>query len=574
MMSVKSKSRKSLKSSKDNNYNNNNKSSIVSSLNILPCCKSKSSSFSRKIPNINPVILKSIQSQPKSAQRTYESLHRSHENLVPSIYFSLSHLPSNDHDSPLLSPGRTVLSLNSINKKHRNTKTIKRNLLIYSTSKDKKKSFFSKQSQILSLIEMKSQKLFTNQHNLILKDLVFFEEGLEKQKFKKPKRKFAIKKCKDSVFKQIIYPLMAFFKAKAHKISMIQFWKRPFCESSMVWDLVILCLLVFYYIWLPIELAFKITDSPIYLFATTGFFLLADSLKKVINHSSEKKNTHSNNPNQDFILDVISIFFLGIFLFDIWSVLRPLWGLGFIILKVQEVQRNILKVQIQIKMKKRLSFILAVSILLIRTFCFANLTGCLWIYIGLNCPDQTSSWISNFVTSYSNLSLYFRSLTVNLTNITFVGLGMTQGLIVPANSIEYFYNCLVTFSGFLFVWYNLRSCQQLFTKEDEEEKVNLAEFERILKNYGLDYDERIGFTKELGLVLSKNREKKMFGELLKMMSPSFQETLLMRIYWPIIKKMPVLAKNFSKAFLVKLLHKIRIISITPNETLFKVMIFF
>ena len=331
-----------------------------------------------------------------------------------------------------------------------------------------------------------------------------------------------------------------------------------------------LLLLGFYYIWVPIELAFRINDEPEILFTISGIFLSLDSVKKAIVHSAEKTKSRESL-KLDLFFDVFSLVLLGVFLFNVLAILRPVWAVGFIVLKIPEVRDNLRKIQTQLKMRKRLSFFIAVLMVLLRIFCFANLTGCLWIYLGFNYKEHELSWIDNILSSYSSFGLYFRSLSVNLANVTFIGLGVSSGLIIPTNSIEYIYSSCVTIAGFLFVWYNFRSCQRLFTKEDEDEKVNLNEFERILKSYGLDYGERMGFTKELGMVLSKNREQKLFGELLKMMSPSFQEGLLMRIYWPIINKIPVLAKNFSKGFLVKLLQKIKIISITPNETLFKVI---
>lgn len=502
----------------------------------------------------------------KIIQRTFDYIQKTKEK-IPSIYFSLNHVPVVDP----VSPQRSALSLKSYNKNHHDSKTIKRNLLIYSTTKEKKKLSEMRQSQASSFAEPKSMKLFTNQKNLILKDMVFFEEGLNEhqKKNKKKNNKFKLRKCFSRFKTRIFDPFALFFKNFTNKY-LLKSQKRTFLESPILWDLLVLLLLGFYYIWVPIELAFKINDDPEILFTVSGIFLSLDSVKKAIVHSAEKTKTRESL-KMDLLFDVFSLVLLGLFLFDVCSFLRPVWAVGFIVLKIPEVRDNLKKIQTQLKMKKRLSFFIAVLIVLARIFCFANLTGCLWIYLGVNYKEHDLSWIDNILSSYSSFGLYFRSLSVNLANVTFIGLGVSPGLIIPTNSIEYIYSSFVTMTGFLFVWYNFRSCQRLFTKEEEDEKVNLNEFERILKSYGLDYGERMGFTKELGMVLSKNREQKLFGELLKMMSPSFQEGLLMRIYWPIIKKIPVLAKNFSKGFLVKLLHKIKIVSITPNETLFKVI---
>ena len=539
--------------------------------------KSKSSSFSHKPPPQTPFTAKN---PTRSIHQSYDVGQKSQDNFFPSIYFSLNNIPP--YDSPLTAHKSLYSLKNFDDKKHRDTKTIKRNLLIYSASKEKRKSYYSGLvSRLTNLIEPRTDKLFTNQQNLIFKDLAFFEEGLMRciRPHKKSIKDFWIR-LKDYFTIGILRILRVFLHICQPNRALKNIYNRiSWHESHIIWDFMILILLGFYYIWVPIELAFELANFQLYLFICSGILLIISSFIKAVMLYEENKNTWIKNDflskyfKNHFILDLAALIFLAIFLLNAESNLRLFWSLGFLSLKFPESLQNIQRINAKIKLYRLSQLIFGLVMLFFRVFCFANLTACIWIYIGNYHKEQNFTWLTNLYMengSISQISLYFRCLSVNFANITLIGLGTSQNLINPVTELEFAYNSCITAFGFLFLWYNWKCFSRILDKEIIEESQSLKDFERILKNYGLDYIERMSFTSELGLVLRKNKEQRLFGELLKLMSPSYQERLLMRIYWPIIKKMPVLSKNFTKKFLIKLLHRIKILTVTPNETIFQV----
>lgn len=550
MATNKSKSHKSQKSSKDN------KSSFLSSLNQN---KSKSSSFSRKLPQGKSLASHDNNKLQKVINKSYEGIAKnSQESFIPSIYFSLNHFPM--ADSPI-SAHRSIKSLRTNNNRNTNdTKTIKRNLLIYSVTKEKADSQWPRESLLVDVNEPYRGKVFSNKQNQILKDPVFFEEGVIGEKKQRKKR------VNWSIFVEFIgRKIMMAVKRVNFKEKIRGFQRNLNEERELAWDIVNLVFLGFYGVWMPIDFAFPKENLNIPIISVSGVFFLCAFLIKLEKVKKKKENQYN------FITEGVNLGFLALFLFYS-NIFKPLWAILFILAKFSEIVQILTRIRAKITINPILSLFFNVFLIVFRIFCFANFTACFWIFLGMNPPSQTPyTWLSNEKTT--EISLYFRSLSANLANITLVGLGMTQNAIIPLNTIEYAYNCLVTIVGFLFLCYNFKGfSKQIHLNSDREKSKNLMEFERILKNYGLEYEERTIFTHELGLVLDKNKEQRLFAELLKLMPPSLQEKLLLRIYWPIINKIPVLWKNFSKRFLIKLLPKMKILSISPNETLFKVFL--
>ena len=157
-VSNKSKSHKSHKSSRDksnkSSKDKSNKSSFLSSLNQN---KSKSNLFSKKLPNANSANSNSVSHNilQKTINRSYDQNQKSQESLMPSIYFSLNNVPM--VDSPI-SAGRSLHSFKTMTKHKRETKTIKRNLFIYSVVNQKKKIIGLRKAHFLMLMSHREAK--------------------------------------------------------------------------------------------------------------------------------------------------------------------------------------------------------------------------------------------------------------------------------------------------------------------------------------------------------------------------------------------------------------------------------
>lgn len=577
-MSVKSKSHRSFKSSKDKG------SSYLSSINWnIVANKSKSSSLSRKNPTNktnNPT------QKSKQVHKSFDYKLNSHESFFPNFYYSVDNLPNNA-DSPLSVLKSSVSLKHSDQKRYRGTKTIRRNLLIFSNSKEKRITLatnrFDSKLNIFPTIPI--EKVFTNDQNKIFKDLSFYEEGwvLNRKKHENVKKLTWNLK----IHKLIIRPLIEAIKGTFCRRRKI--FKFDWQEGYLLWDSFFLLIFACFYILLPIRLAFRdetdrLNIYSIGLLIIGALVLIFSTLAKTLVQFIENSDLFLNNKHgflmkclkSHLLLDSLAIIFLFIFLSvkQQDSLMLLFCCLSFLALKLPEAVQIITRIELKIALKSQISLFFQITLLIYRLLCFANLATCLWIFIGVNYKENALSWLSH-TPILSNTALYFRCLTANLSNITLIGLNITPNLIIPVTTSEYIFNIFLSGLGFLFLWSQWRTLQFIFLKgRGQEASENLIEFERILSNHGLDYVERSRFTKELGSVLSKNKEQRLFGELLKLMSPSFQESLLMRIYWPVIKRIPVLSRNFTKVFLVKLLHRIKIQTLAANETLFQVFSWF
>lgn len=557
LMSMKSKSRKSMKSSKDKN------SSFLSSLNNINgiANKSKSSSFSKKLP-LGGSSIKSNSKSYKNGARSYEGDNNNSRksSFFPNFYFSLNQLPAAE-DSPKSMNRKSLFSFRNNGK----TKTIKRNLMLYSTTHERASHFLKKHhklenfhSNVFSFGEITKKKVFTNHQNIIFHDLAFFEEGMPNKKIHKRKNAIVKKTASD------LTPL----KIEENKfINLIKdahffIFKKEF---HFICDFIVILTISTVYIWIPIEIAFK----------TNGVWLFCLSVCSVIFSFLNEFIYEKNFRYFALCLDALSLISIGFLSFvNTPNYLDIFWVLCGFLTRIKLLTTTTNRLRCRINLQTNLEKIFSFVLIIYRFVCLANLFGCLWIYIGYM-EKVSYSWLNILISQQepiSNINLYFRCLASSLSNLTLVGVGFTQGLINPQTGVEYAYICFISVVGIMFFLNNLKTFSTFYNETNKNEFANpsLTEFERILEEYGLDFRERNSFIKELQMVLMKNKDQKVFGELLKMMSPSYQESLLMRIYWPIIKRIPVLSKNFSKGFLIKLLSKIKIVSLTPNEILFQV----
>lgn len=570
---MKSKSRKSMKSSR-----NEKNSSLLSSINFNLnnyANKSKSSSFSRKFPILSHTL--------KSVTRTHKSfMNRSRESskqepLFPNIYFSLHDLCDKMNEYPSDSPRsmnrKSVHSFKNEDAHHRMTTTIKRNLILYNSSKKKMTIKNKNNEEESGFFSFRfnpdaDKKLFSNHQNQIFNDLTFFEEGLKgklkTQKKNKRKRKNAII-VKNNSPDNLIKNMGPVKKNKLLFSVWFQFFKKEF---NFIIDFSVLLLILIIYIWIPIEIAFKSSSSALFSFSIfTIFFSIFRE-----NKDSDKKTVFS----QKFF----SITSMSLFCFlNFGYYLDLVWALFFLLLQSSMIFSTHSSIHRRIQLNSNLHRSFSFFIIIFRFFSLANFLACVWIYLGnaqanYSQNAHSASWLSALLQEEisSQFKLYIRCLNSSLSNLTLVGIGFSEGLIKPITEAEHVYSCVISIIGIFFMGVNWSSFQSLIKENTKkEDDSSFKEFERVLEEYGLDYKERTFYMKELHTVLDKNKDQKVFGELLQMMSPSYQESFLMRIYWPIVKRIPVLARNFSKEFLIKLLKKIKIINFTPNEILFEVL---
>ena len=323
----KSKSHKSHKSSRDksnkSSKDKSNKSSFLSSINQN---KSKSSLFSKKLPNANSVNSNSVSHNilQKTINRSYDQNQKSQESFMPSIYFSLNNVPM-VVDSPI-SAGRSLHSFKTRTKNKRETKIIKRNLFIYSVVKQKKENHWPQESPFLKVNEPPMRgKIFTNKQNQILKDLIFFEEGLS-PKIPQKSLKIAWKNWKESILRILFSPFRLLFHNNL-KIKIEKIKKICLEERILIWDFTILTLLGFYYLWIPIALAFTLSNEGIALFVVTGLVFLISSFIKLKKIENPRKTHFLEEYMKIHVFyDLTTVIILALFLVSSYLSLEAFMG--------------------------------------------------------------------------------------------------------------------------------------------------------------------------------------------------------------------------------------------------------
>lgn len=340
-------------------------------------------------------------------------------------------------------------------------------------------------------------------------------------------------------------------------------------NMKMIYHSVILALLGCFYFYIPIELAFEIQWNTFYLLSIYGIiFLISFIGELLLCHKQQKKKLTKIS-----ICELLALIFFIIFIQKTYENYKILWCLLFLLFKLPSIFNHFNIIKSKMNLNENIECFFSISAILFRILCFTNFTTCIWIYLGTHFNQEsnfmTTILIDNPLISLSNL--YLRCFCANLANFTMVGLNLTQNLVIPLTSIELFYTCLINIAGvFLFVS-NLSFFHKIWIDLNKKTNQNLKDFELILKNKGMNFEERKQYTEEAGLILKKNENYENFQKIVNSMPESSQQSLLKKIYSPIINKIPVLAENFSKEFLAKLMHYFKIHFYTDNENLFKVI---
>lgn len=562
----------SIKSKKELNHDNKSlKSSRFSSFNLNDNdCKSINFSLPNSkvfnyMPNANHVSSPSKLSRASFNDDLYK--HKLKEIFSPTIYYSLHQMPL--YESPLSARRSLYSSKSKEENKKRQNKIIKRNLYLFENTNKKQLKLLTKRKSFRP-----AEINFTNKKNEIFRDAAFFEEGTQNKIRKK------------NIFKVILGIKNNLSEsAEKFKKKLILIFEMFKEESKLILDFVFLLILAFYYIWVPIKLAFidtwEFNEGIIFDFLMISYILMLLRFFYEVKMYYKEQIDAINKKNIlkslkyfkiGFFFNAVAFLFLALFCFFPLIFSKILWGIGFLLLKFPEFLKSIKIIRKKIALNKKFHFFFSVFIIWLRVFLISNFSACVWIYLGFNYKEQNNNWLTNIQNLIeippTNWLIYWRCLTINLSNFIILGLGFSNEFLKPVTSAELVLIFITSSFGFIFLCYNLKCFSKIFKKLGQKHKRNVREFEGMLKNNGLKYSERRKFTKELSTVLKEHKEQKQFADSLKIISPNLQEELLFKIYWPVIEKIPSLSKNFSKEFLLKLLQKIEIVTMAPNQEIF------
>lgn len=488
----------------------------------------------------------------------------SYENNTSNVYFSLNHIPDKN-DSPLMN--KNFISFSSNINQNKELGTIKRNLIFLKVQERKKRDLTnSMKNSSNKKDDQKNEKsiCFKNHQNEILSDVAFYEEGLKKSNT----YWYSVKKIWGKIKKHFLYPFSENFNPIKFCSLLVSKFRREKCK--FFFDFFRLFLFYSCFITILIELTFltKSTYFLTYLYDFTLLWNFVIFLTKFWKEVFIKKK----KLNKILVLESVSVIFLILYIMSFGKNSNIIFGLGFLISEVPFALKFIKSLTSSIAKNYNRKILFSFTIIFIKICTITHVFSCIWIYIGLNFKENNNNWLV-MNQSKVDISLYFRCFSVFFSNFTYFGLNLTSNLMTPVSLLDIICLNFMISCGFLFFLYNLKVLKDLFFLEDLDSKKTMESYEKSLKSFKLTHTDRIDLSNEMSMILNQYNNYKNFPEILKIMPIGSQEKLLMKTYFPIIEKIPVLSKNFSKNFLKKILLKFKLTRFSPDEILFKVKSF-
>lgn len=497
----------------------------------------------------------------KSVIQSDEIAPKSHENYLTSVYFSHNNIPL--RDSPLSNENK-FLSLKSNVENCRDNNLLKRNMIFYNSNEKKKRdiagtlTFSMKNSQ-----RAKKDKLFTNIPNQILNDLTFYEEGLViySKNPQNARNLFCMKKLNEKI--------LALFYGVLERI-------HSFCKSCdkskllIFLNLFILLLIYMCYILFFYEFAYSKEQTKLFLYfyVFTGIFLLIISLVQLFKKESKLFSNF-------FGLDILGLAFFVIFLINIQQNFKIIFAISFLVCKVPWVSEVIQAFKQKVHFKKKIRKFLSFLLIIIKLCSLAHLFSCLWIHLGFNYKENNNNWLMTSLSKEIYITdwlLYIRCFSVFLSNFTLFGLNVTQNIIVPSNVLEYSILSISMLISPLFFCYIFKNVNEIFSQKSQKKKKKIKQCEKALKSYKINENEREKLSTEMTVYMKKNIKQKILRKYLDNMPFGVCESVLKKIYFPIIEKIPVISKNFSQEVKKKICYKLQTLNLSKNEILFQVIL--
>ena len=267
---------------------------------------------------------------------------------------------------------------------------------------------------------------------------------------------------------------------------------KPNQKFKVLWDVLILHIILFFFLMIPLQLAFDINYEEIFhdhlhshhlnnhlatfIVQFPEFLLILDSLLKFITGYYEnglvitsKAHIVSHYLKKGLIFDMFSYFpvILQSLLSHAGIALKIMQFLIF--LKVKRIKIIFHNFQEMISLKGQNDYILSLLKLIFQIIFFAHLNACIWHSTAYyNSSHEIKTWLDySTVKELSWISRYFYSMFWAVSVLVTIGFGEK---ISPQNDVELVVGTMILLSSALFFGYTINEMREIFDSMNKKEK--------------------------------------------------------------------------------------------------------
>lgn len=362
----------------------------------------------------------------------------------------------------------------------------------------------------------------------------------------------------------------------------------PNKRISIFLDFLTLLALVFYFMIIPLELAFKILSNDMLLKKLNAIsltILFLDILRKFVTafylkgqliYSFSKICVHYMK--NSFCLDFLTLVPILLQKFKneektgIFSQYYDDYLLFIFYLKIRRFGKIFARLEELLLTNINFHHLISLLKLIFRIIFISHIFACLWIYMG-TIGDQYfgSSWMAEKKIMHSNFfqkylfSYYFVCVTMNTVGF---------GDVIPMNSLEMGFCIIFIFFACGMFAYNINSIGIILSdisKESDEYEKDLNTINHFMKKKYISFELQMRIRKYLEYI----RKKEIFEYneatmiTLDKLSDTLKEELLLEANGSILKEIKMLSCNFSEESLRKMVMIMKEKRYSPGEVIFE-----
>lgn len=268
------------------------------------------------------------------------------------------------------------------------------------------------------------------------------------------------------------------------------------------------------------------------------------------------------------IYDLVSIFPLIFVEFVVMTKVSQIF-LIFFYLKLKHFNESIIKFEEVILMHFKFNNVLSLIKLVARMIMLSHIFACLWIYIG-NLNYYETSWIkqknleNESIVNIFLYSYYFVCVTINTVG---------YGDISPTNPIETWFIIIFIYVACVVFAYTINSIGLILDNINKNQKDYLKEVNLVnnfMREKNINFDLRIRVRKYFEYIWTEEKvfKTKEQTAVLKKLSESLKEEVLIEAYGHIVRNIKFLSFNFSEESLRKIVPMLKERRFTPGDIIF------
>ena len=442
---------------------------------------------------------------------------------------------------------------------------------------------------------LKGATSFRNIQNLkpfsikILSDKSFFFEDFQKKQQITETATF---------FQRSLLIFLNFYESKLYEFkrsALMGFWKETVLGSKMVfhpyhllkiiWDLLHLLLMIAWFFYIPLILAFEEANqiesifsfftcifllSDIFISANTAYFkngLVERNRGRVISHYMRTRFPIDFLTAFPTILD--QILHINYDTLDYGNLLYLHLAKFLFFLKIQRLNEITHRINKKFLLKEQLQSILSLFKVFFVSILVAHLFACFWYFVSKHSREETT-WLVKANLTQSNWGIiYLYSMYWACVTMMTVG----YGDITPQNEVEMIVCMISVILGCGVYAYNISSIGMLlqdYNKDNIEFEHNINIINQYMNRKNISRDLQMRIQEYLRFIWKEENTQNLEGEqkIISLLSNSLREELLIEAYGDIMKKYPMFFANFTEKSLRKVVSIIRDIKLFPEEKIF------